>query len=197
MTSFFNDLLNSIAERGRALVERGDVRAANDDPVRLAERLLSQSGEASALAIADRLLDLYDRLDGPARAAFFQALADRFGPDLAAVETAIARYAGNPSSAEAARLHAVAEPRRQDLVRKLNRTARGTERLVRMRADLLAAGGRPNAFSEVDADFEHLFRSWFNRGFLVLQPITWNTPAIILEKIIAYEAVHEICSWED
>ena len=49
----------------------------------------------------------------------------------------------------------------------------------------------------VDGDFVHLFSSWFNRGFLVLRRIDWSTPALILEKIIRYEAVHQIRDWED
>ncbi|MEO0618799.1 MAG: malonyl-CoA decarboxylase [Pseudomonadota bacterium] len=197
MTSFLGDLLNSIAERSRSLIDRNDPRGGAADPVRLAEQLLDQSGEASELAIADQLFDAYDQLDDEAQEIFFSELAQRFGPDLAAVEDAIAHYRGNPTAGEAARLHQIAEPRRQELIRKLNRTTRGTERLVRMRADLLPHIKTRSELRDVDNDFGHLLGSWFNRGFLVLEPITWRTPANILEKIIAYEAVHEIRSWND
>ena len=72
-----------------------------------------------------------------------------------------------------------------------------THLLVRMRADLLRLGRGEEALMALDLDFRHLFASWFNRGFLVLRPINWESPAAILEKIIAYEAVHAIDSWDD
>ena len=66
-----------------------------------------------------------------------------------------------------------------------------------MREQLLAAMDHRDDLAVVDNDFVHLFSSWFNRGFLVLRRIDWSTPASILEKIIRYEAVHEIRDWED
>ena len=66
-----------------------------------------------------------------------------------------------------------------------------------MRADLLRLIPRSDPRARIDLDFQHLFTSWFNRGFLVLRPISWESPASILEKIIAYEAVHAIDSWDD
>ena len=66
-----------------------------------------------------------------------------------------------------------------------------------MREQLLDALERRDDLEAVDADFVHLFSSWFNRGFLVLRRIDWSTPAIVLEKIIRYEAVHEIRDWDD
>jgi malonyl-CoA decarboxylase len=88
-------------------------------------------------------------------------------------------------------------PRRQELFRRLNLAPGGTAALVRMREDLLDALDHRPDLAPVDADFVHLFSSWFNRGFLVLRRIDWSTPANILEKIIRYEAVHEIKSWDD
>jgi malonyl-CoA decarboxylase len=92
---------------------------------------------------------------------------------------------------------AAAEPRRQELFRRLNLAPGGTRRLVAMRRDLLGLLRAEPEFARIDADFRHLLASWFNRGFLVMQRIDWNTPAAILEKIIAYEAVHEIDSWDE
>jgi malonyl-CoA decarboxylase len=89
------------------------------------------------------------------------------------------------------------EPDRQELIRRLNRLPGATEDLVRMRADLLRLGRKDPELKALDLDFQHLFQSWFNRGFLVLRPISWESPAHILEKIIAYEAVHAIDSWDD
>ncbi|MCV0429869.1 MAG: malonyl-CoA decarboxylase, partial [Roseibium sp.] len=92
---------------------------------------------------------------------------------------------------------AAAEPRRQELFRRLNRVPGATGALVKMRADLLRLRNREPELEALDLDLRHLFASWFNRGFLVLRPINWESPAHILEKIIAYEAVHAIDSWED
>ena len=88
-------------------------------------------------------------------------------------------------------------PRRQELLRRLNLAPGGTAVLVRMREQLLDALDHREDLKAVDADFVHLFSSWFNRGFLVLRRIDWSTPAMILEKIIRYEAVHRIRSWDD
>ena len=103
----------------------------------------------------------------------------------------------SPSDTTAAAVHAAAEPRRQELLRRLNLAPGGTAALVRMREQLLDALDHRDDLTAVDADFVHLFSSWFNRGFLVLRRIDWSTPAMILEKIIRYEAVHRIRSWDD
>ena len=89
-------------------------------------------------------------------------------------------------------LHFASEPRRQELLRRLNRAPGGTHALVAMRADLIAAMRADPSLAAVDRDVAHLLASWFNRGFLVLRRIDWSTPAIVLEKIIRYEAVHAI-----
>src|SRR5262249_59487015 len=104
----------------------------------------------------------------------------------------------DPSDLTAAEVHAASEPRRQELFRRLNLAPSGTAALVRMREQLMdSLDHRHKDLAAVDADFVHLFSSWFNRGFLVLRRIDWSTPAIVLEKIIRYEAVHEIRRWDD
>ncbi|MDR6954336.1 malonyl-CoA decarboxylase [Ancylobacter sp. 3268] len=201
-TSFFGDLLGTIAERGRALLDLGRerrpvgaVRAAS--VVSLCEQLLSGRGEASGVALASEILIAYGALKSGERIAFFEALAGTFGPDAARLEKAVAAYAAKPSTATASELHQASEPRRQELIRRLNLAPGATARLVGMRADLLASLARRRDLAEVDRDFTHLFASWFNRGFLVLRRIDWSTPANVLEKIIRYEAVHEIRDWND
>lgn len=164
----------------------------------LALALLSEKGEASGVAIASHLLASYSALpDDAARRAFFDMLLTRFGPDLEALRGAIAEFQRHPGGASAIRLHEAAEAPRQELVRRMNLAPGGTLRLIRMREDLLQAMRSEPALALVDADFRHLFGSWFNRGFLVLKPIDWATPAHVLEKIIRYEAVHAISSWDD
>jgi len=201
-TSFFGEMLNSITERGRALLDRArdrrDVAAARSESLAdLCEELLSGRGEASGVALAREILEKYADLTIGPRIAFFEALSTRFGPDRKRLEAAIAAWQAAPSDRTAAEVHEAAEARRQELLRRLNLAPGGTAALVRMREQLLDALSHRKDLADVDADFVHLFSSWFNRGFLVLRRIDWATPAMILEKIIRYEAVHEIASWDD
>ena len=200
-TSFFGELLQTISERGRALLardRRGAPSARSESLVELCEDLLSGRGEASGVALAREILERYAELTTGPRIAFFEALAERFGTDPARIERAVAAWRANPSDLTAAEIHAASEPRRQELFRRLNLAPGGTAALVRMREQLMdSLDHRQEDLAAVDADFVHLFSSWFNRGFLVLRRIDWSTPAIVLEKIIRYEAVHEIRGWDD
>jgi malonyl-CoA decarboxylase len=204
-TSFFGELLQTISDRGRAFLardRRGGVRGApsarSESLVELCEDLLSGRGEASGVALAREILTQYATLTTGPRIAFFEALAQRFGTDPERMERTIAAWKAKPSDATAAEVHAASEPRRQELFRRLNLAPGGTTALVRMREQLMdTLDRRHQDFAAVDADFVHLFSSWFNRGFLVLRRIDWSTPAIVLEKIIRYEAVHEIRGWDD
>ena len=199
--SFFGELLQAIAERGRALIDRTrDRRGAEERSqslIELCEELLSGRGEASGVAMAREILARYEELTTGPRIAFFEALAHRFGTDHERIAAAVAAWQRNPSEHAVADLRAAAEPRRQELFRRLNLAPGGTAALVGMREQLIDALVRREDLAVVDADFVHLFSSWFNRGFLVLRHIDWSTPAIVLEKIIRYEAVHEIRDWED
>jgi malonyl-CoA decarboxylase len=201
-TSFFGELLQTISERGRALLDRtrerrGDAPQRSESFVELCEELLSGRGEASGVALAREILGHYAELTIGPRIAFFEALATRFGPDPKRVDAAIAAWQRAPSDETAAELHHAAEPRRQELFRRLNLAPNGTAALVKMREQLIDAMDHRDDLGVVDADFVHLFSSWFNRGFLVLRRINWSTPAIVLEKIIRYEAVHTIRDWDD
>ena len=163
----------------------------------LASKLLSGKGEASGVALAARLLQDYMTLPEADRARFFETLRTGFDADAKALARALAAYQAAPGPDTATGLHAAAEPRRQELIRRMNLAPHGTLQLVRMREHLLATLKAQPALAPVDADFRHLFSSWFNRGFLELQRIDWSTPASVLERIIRYEAVHAIHSWED
>jgi malonyl-CoA decarboxylase len=201
-TSFFGELLQTISDRGRALLDRtrerrGDAPQRSESFVELCEELLSGRGEASGVALAREILTAYAELTIGPRIAFFEALATRFGPDPKRLDAAIAAWQRAPSDEAAAEVHHAAEPRRQELFRRLNLAPNGTAALVRMREQLIDAMDHRDDLGVVDADFVHLFASWFNRGFLVLRRVTWSTPAIVLEKIIRYEAVHAIRDWDD
>ncbi len=126
-----------------------------------------------------------------------RALADDFGPDRDRVRDAVAKFESDGDEAAASEIHYASEPRRHELFRRLNRAPGGTAALVAMRADLLQLVKQNPSLAIVDRDFLHLFGSWFNRGFLVLRRIDWSSPAALLEKIIRYEAVHEIGDWDE
>lgn len=199
-TSFFGELLQTISDRGRALLNRerrGQDPLRSESLIELCEDLLSGRGEASGAALAREILTRYAELRTGPRVAFFEALAERFGTDGERLDKAIAAWKENPGGASALEVHSASEPRRQELFRRLNLAPGGTAALVRMREQLMGALGHRDDLGPVDDDFVHLFSSWFNRGFLVLRRIDWSTPAIVLEKIIRYEAVHAIHDWDD
>ena len=198
--AFFTDLLSTISERGRILLRRGgpsDDRPDASEMLELCEALLSGRGEASGTAMAREVLDRYHHLDAAGRLSFFETLARDYGPDRERLSQAIESWRTQPSDDDASDLHFASEPRRQELIRRLNRAPGGTSELVSMRADLLRAMKGHKELAALDRDVAHLLSSWFNRGFLVLRRIDWSTPANILEKIIRYEAVHEIRDWND
>ena len=198
--AFFADLLSTISERGRTLLRRvgsSDDKQDASDLIELCEALLSSRGEASGTAMAREVLDRYHHLDQPDRLAFFETLARNYGPDREKLSQAIETWRAQPSDDDASDLHFASEPRRQELIRRLNRAPGGTGELVAMRADLLKVLKSNKDLAALDRDIVHLLSSWFNRGFLVLRRIDWSSPANILEKIIRYEAVHEIRDWND
>ncbi len=191
-------MLQSIADRGRALIARREpAHERSAGLIELCEALLSGRGEASGVALARDILARYATLTIGPRIAFFEALETTFGHDRARMEAAIAAWEATPSPANAAELHRASEPRRLELFRRLNLAPGGTAALVRMREQLLDAMDHRDDLAAIDNDFVHLFSSWFNRGFLVLRRIDWSTPAAILQKIIQYEAVHQIRDWDD
>ncbi len=197
--SFLQELLSTIAEQGRALLPRSLFGAgAEADVEELARVLISGRGEASGVAIASELLDRYAHLDEDDRLTFFRFLATELRPDASRVADAAQAYLDDPDDVTLARLQKALDSPRLEFFRRLNLAPGATAQIVAMRRDLLAAPlGDDAALAAVDADLQRLLYSWFNRGFLVLRRIDWNTPAAILEKIIRYEAVHEIKSWDD
>lgn len=186
MPGFLSNLLQILRER------RGS------DMLFLCRRLLSERGEASQTVLAERIINAYMEMKAADRPKFFEMLCRDFAPDPAAITRAAAEYENSPSAETLAPLFAAVEPPRQELMRRINTASRGTETLVALRGNLLElAGSRGADFAALDADLKHLFKSWFNRGFLRLERISWQTPAHVLEKLIHYEAVHEINGWPD
>ena len=193
------DLLGAVLDRRR----RGpEDRPLEDDrdAADLARALMRAPGEDGQRRLAATLLERYAGMDDAGKRAFFRRISREMDVDAGAVRQTLAAYEAAPSRATYRAFAAAAEPGRQELIRRINRVTGATGRIVSMRADLLRlskARDPSDALDALDEDVRHLLSSWFNRGFLVLRPITWDTPASLLEKIIAYEAVHDIDGWGD
>jgi malonyl-CoA decarboxylase len=163
----------------------------------LCQTLLQLKGEASSVAIAEEILHHYRGGSPEEKQSFFRYLHDELGADSTEVNKAIKDWQTRPSGQNLQSLAAACEPPRLELLRTLNAAPGGTLALISMREDLLKLPGDEPAFAVIDEDLLRLFRSWFNRGFLQLRRIDWQTPALILEKLIQYESVHEIKGWPD
>ncbi len=198
--SWMERLWSSIADRGRShasALRPGAPVAPLDRTRGLADALLSERGEASGAAVARELMACLRTLATEDRLAFYRYVSEGFLPAEAPLRAAAQAYLDDPTPSRAAALADAAEPSRQELLRRMNMAPGGTAALVELRKDLLAQGRGDSALHPLDADMRHLFASWFNRGFLDLRRIDWQTPAAVLEKLIAYEAVHEIEGWDD
>lgn len=161
-------------------------------------RLLSERGEANGPAIAAQVVREIDGLSEDARSRFFTHLARDFSPDPQQVLAAAQAWTAQPADAQRLiDMATAAEPPRQELFRRLNRTRGGTAAILRLRRALLARLPRQPALAAVEHDLLHLLSSWFNPGFLQLRRVDWNAPAQLLEQVIRHEAVHEIDGWDD
>jgi len=184
MPNFLSTLLQSLQGR-------------RTDMAFLCHRLLSERGEASQTAIAQEIIAVYRSMRPQDRPAFFEMLSREFSPDEAAVRRAAVEYERAPGATSLAALSSAVEAPRQELFRRINTAPGGTETLVQLRGDMLSLRSDGATFDPLDSDLRHLFRSWFNRGFLRLECISVKTSALILEKLIRYESVHEINGWPD
>jgi malonyl-CoA decarboxylase len=193
--SILADLLSTVFERRyKATGKDGwDKRPVTE----LADDLLSSHGEVSGTALACQILDRYAAMKPDEKQVFFSHLANSMGIEPDKVRETLNAYEDKPTKTSYQAFMSSAEPVRQEFIRRLNQVPGATGQLVSMRNDLLRLSKKQPELAAMDVDFRHLFTSWFNRGFLVLRPINWESPAHILEKIIAYEAVHTIESWDD
>ncbi|HEY5635836.1 MAG TPA: malonyl-CoA decarboxylase family protein [Burkholderiales bacterium] len=174
-----------------------DPHRASTRALALCHALMSERGESSGALLAREAATAITALPPLERDLFFDGLAAGYAPSPEAVLRAAEAYRSDPGARTLARLQASVDPQRQELFRRLNMAPGGTAALVRLRTQLLAGLKTHPDWSAVDSDLMHLFRSWFNRGFLRLERIDWRTPANVLEKLIAYEAVHAIQGWDD
>ena len=165
--------------------------------VTLCDAVLAERAEFAGAALARDALLAYQRLDERGREEFFDVLDRAYSPSPEAVGAAAEAYRADPSPEHLLRLQETVEPARQELFRRLNMAPGGTATLVEMRRLLMKSLKERPQWRSIDADLLHLLRSWFNRGFLHLERIDWRTSAIVLEKLIQYEAVHAIEGWRD
>jgi len=198
--SWLERLWSSVADRGQPYAEVLHPEAAASPLERsqeLARALLSERGEASGAAVARELHIALRDLDAADHLAFYRFLVSDFPPPEDRLKAAIEAYLAEATPQRAMAVSEAAEPTRQELLRRMNMAAGGTAALIAMRKDLLGQLRADADLKPLDSDLRHLLASWFNRGFLELRRIDWQTQAAVLEKLIAYEAVHEIQGWDD
>jgi malonyl-CoA decarboxylase len=193
--SFFSELVSTIFERRYQKVLLKETEGKTT--VELADALLGSIGEVSGATLARSILDRYAVMAPNEKLDFFEFMTDKLEIDPEYVIKALDAFKIDPSKATYQAFAEASEPKRQELARRLNQFPGATGQLVKLRKDLLGVVKDRPKLGPLDVDLKHLFSSWFNRGFLVLRPINWSSPADILEKIIAYEAVHAIHSWDD
>jgi malonyl-CoA decarboxylase len=182
----------------RASSKLSDAKPAPlDHAKQLAAKLLSQRGEASGALVARQLHEALRTLEASDRHDFQRYIASEYQPDNAALRAAAERYLADTTAEASAALARAADPPRQELLRRMNMAPGGTGALIAMRSEITARLRSEPELKLLDADLLHLFASWFNRGFLELRRIDWESPAAVLAKLIAYEAVHEIKGWDD
>ena len=193
--SFFADLVSTVFERRyRSAISKDAVGRSIED---LAQDLLGSHGEVSGSTLARLILDRFVEMNTNEKLTFFAFMTHALDIDAREVRDTLKTYQDAPSKQSYRAFAKASEPARQELTRRLNQVPGATGQLVAMRKDLLRFLRDNPTLEPLDVDFQHLFSSWFNRGFLVLRPINWSSPAEILEKIIEYEAVHAIDSWDD
>lgn len=198
--AFLTDFIEAITRRkrgGDAEALKALARPPLERVTVAASVLMGRIGDASRVAVAEQALSAYRDLDTAEKHRFFTHLRDNYGADDARIRAAYAEWESDPQAANLATLFQAVEPARQTLLRRLNLAPGATLQLVRIREDLLAAIRDDPALAPVDQDFAHLLASWFNRGFLSMRRIDWNSPAAILEKIMNYESVHRMQGWDD
>ena len=164
----FQDFLGGLVARQRDRFSKNGAPNIDD----LLDRLMGNTGEVSAIVAARELLDVYKGLDDEGKKEFFFNIEQNFNTEPASVKLAFGTFDADPSSANLNRLHHAAEPRRVELLRRLNQTPGATHDLVSMRKDLLGLLREHPQLSAVDENFVHLFSSWFSRASCCCRPST-------------------------
>ena len=159
------------------------------------DSVMSTSGEVSSLVFAEHLLNLIEDLDDNGLKKFLKDLLKNYDIDTKVLLKDVKNYSSNKNTENFEKIRISSEPGWIELFRRLNSSSNGTYRLVKLRERIRSLNDED--LKTFDLRLLKLFKYWFNPSFLVLEKIDWETPANILEKIIEYEAVHEINSWDD
>ena len=197
--SFFQNIISSIMSGTlkNNLFGGEDFGVLHKDINKALESVMTSSGEVSSLVYAEHLLTLIEQLNDDDLVIFLKKLAENYDIDPSALSEASKEYAADKTQANLEKVSTASEPDWVELFRRLNTTPNGTVRLVRLRERIRGLVKDNTEIAFFNSSLLSLFKSWFNPSFLVLEKIDWSTPANILEKIIEYEAVHEINSWDD
>ena len=198
--NFLQNLLSSITKRSllkSSFFRSKDFGILHQDINKALESVMSKSGEISSLVFAEHLSSLIEGLDDKGFVEFFGTIQSKYDIDSNALLKASNEYSKNKTQINLEHISRLSEPQWVELFKRLNTVSEGTIRLVRLRERLRSLKQENPELEFFDRSLLKLFKHWFNPSFLVLESIDWTTPANILEKIIAYEAVHEINSWDD
>jgi len=197
--SFFQKLIASIMNGSLkgGYFRSKDFGVLHKDINKALDSVMSKSGEVSSLVYAEHLSNLIENLDDKKFINFFNTLIEKYDIDSNSLLKASKEYSKNKTQKNLEKITRSSEPQWVELFRRLNTVSEGTLRLVRLRERIRSLKKDNSELAFFDISLLNLFKHWFNPSFLVLEKIDWTTPANILEKIIAYEAVHEINSWDD
>jgi len=186
-------IISLIADAGQKLFNKKDIKENDlDSIISLCDDLISNKGAAFGIAVARDITKLYQTLSLENKILFFKKINEKYKPSFTKVNEAIEVYKNSQNEITLLNLFSVSEGRRRELFRRINMAPNGTSIIISLREDLLKILKENNELKNLDNDLRHLFRAWFNPGFLKLEKITWNTKAAILEKIIKYERVHHM-----
>ena len=196
------DRLRRSLRRSKVLVDSPSLSDADAARVVDAvEALLTEPDTTTQRTAAERLVDAYLALDDRGRARFMEAVASHFGTDPNAVDSAAAalRAATTPDERIAAEraLRRAVTPRYAELLHVVTGMPHGVSHLIGLRADLLAIDAPHPALGLFGDELAGHLSTLFDVGLLELRLITWDSPASVLERLIATERVHEISGWED
>jgi malonyl-CoA decarboxylase len=197
--SFFQNIISSIMRNPlrKGLFGGEEFGVLHKDINKALDAVMSTSGEVSSLVYAEHLLNLIEALNDQDLITFLQTLSSKYDIDPGALSKATVNYSKEKNQANLEKVTKSSEPLWVELFRRLNTTQDGTVKLIRLRERIRGLLKDNPEIAFFNSSLLSLFKGWFNPSFLVLEKIDWSTPANILEKIIEYEAVHEINSWDD
>ena len=189
----FKQIISSIADAGQKLFNKKDIKRNDlNSIINLCDDLISNKGAAFGITVARDITELYQSLSLDNKLLFFKKINEKYKPSFTKVNEAIDIYKNSQNEETLLNLFKVSEGKRSELFRRMNLAPNGTSIIVSLREDILKTLRDNKDLKSLDNDLRHLFKGWFNPGFLKLEKITWDTKAAILEKIIKYERVHQM-----